>query len=116
MSKAMRYPASGAGEPEHGTPDPERVIEGAPRSRTWNAYESADGKTFGGVWESTPGSWRVVYDEWESCTLISGRSIVTPDGGEPIVLGPGDTLILEPGFVGTWTVVETTRKTYVIRL
>ena len=116
MSRAISYPAAGLGEPSEDAPKPDRIVEGSPRSRTWNAYESADGKTFGGVWESTPGSWHVVYEEWESCTLLSGRSIVTPDGGEPIALGPGDSLILEPGFTGIWTVVETTRKTYVIRL
>ena len=110
------YPQSGICEAEEGAPGPDRVVAGQPRFRTWNAYQSADGKTFGGIWESTPGAWRVVYEEWESCTLLSGRSVVTPDAGEPIVLGPGDSLILEPGFTGTWTVVETTRKTYVIRL
>jgi uncharacterized cupin superfamily protein len=68
------------------------------------------------VWESTPGSWRIVYDEWESCTLLSGQSVVTSDDGVSVTLRAGDTLILEPGFTGSWTVVETTRKTYVIRL
>jgi uncharacterized protein len=116
MSLATAFTPSGAGEAEDGAPDPARVVAGNPRFRTWNAYESPDGKTFCGVWESTPGSWRVVYDEWESCTLLAGRSVVTPDNGLPIALGPGDTLILEPGFTGTWTVEETTRKTYVIRL
>jgi uncharacterized cupin superfamily protein len=116
MSKAFKYSASGSGEGEPGQPDRSRLLSGEPRFRTWNAYESDDGKTFGGVWEATPGAWRVVYEEWESCTLLSGRSVVTPEGGAPIELGPGDTLILEPGFTGVWTVVETTRKTYVIRL
>lgn len=116
MSKSVYYPARGSGAASEGAPPRERVLSGEPRSRTWNAYESADGKTFGGVWESTPGSWRIAYDEWESCTLLAGRSIVTPDNGTPIELGAGDSLILEPGFTGVWTVVETTRKTYVIRL
>src|SRR5262249_9082042 len=107
---------SGAGEAEEGAPDPSGLVEGDPRFRTWNAYESADGKTYGGIWEATPGAWRVSYDEWESCTLLSGHSVVTPEGGRPIELRAGDTLILEPGFTGVWRVVETTRKSYVIRL
>jgi uncharacterized protein len=31
-------------------------------------------------------------------------------------LRAGDTFILRPGFKGSWEVVETTRKAYVIRL
>jgi uncharacterized protein len=116
MSRAVFYPSAGAGEVSQGAPDADRLVAGAPRSTTWNAYESDDGKTFGGIWESTPGAWRVAYDEWESCTILSGRSVVTPEGGEPITLSAGDTLILEPGFRGVWSVEETTRKTYVIRL
>jgi uncharacterized protein len=116
MTRAVAFPAGGAGAMEEGAPDPSRILSGEPRSRSWNVYTSPDGKTFCGIWESSPGSWRVVYDEWESCTLLAGRSIVTPADGAPIELGPGDTLILEPGFVGVWTVVETTRKSYVVRI
>ncbi len=41
---------------------------------------------------------------------------MTEDGGDPIHLKAGDRLILRPGFKGTWEVLETTRKDYVIRL
>jgi uncharacterized protein len=109
------FPAAGTGAAEEGAPKPDRVLAGQPRFRTWNAYESADGRIYCGVWECTPGLWRISYEEWESCTVISGRSVVTPDGGDAIVLGPGDSLVLEPGFTGTWEVIETTRKTYVVR-
>ena len=40
---------------------------------------------------------------------------MTSDDGEVIELTAGDRLILRPGFKGTWEVVETTRKDYVIR-
>lgn len=101
---------------EDGAPKPERVLGGAPQFRTWTFEESADGKLFAGVWESTPGKWRIVYDEWEYCSILSGVSIVTPDGGAPITLGAGDAFVLQPGFTGTWDVVETTRKLFVVRV
>ena len=116
MPRHVAFPAVGLGEPETGAPAADRLLHGQPAFRTWNAYESADGKTFCGIWQATPGVWRVSYDEWESCTLIEGHSIVTPEGGEPVHLRAGDTIVLEPGFAGTWEVVETTRKSYVIRL
>ena len=38
------------------------------------------------------------------------------DDGEIFDLKAGDRLILKPGFKGTWEVVVTTRKDYVIRI
>ena len=102
-------------EPEVGAPSPERLVSGTPEHRTWN-IEDVDGGLFAGVWESTPGKWRIVYEEWEYFHIISGYSIVTQDGGEAAHLRAGDSMILRPGFEGTWEVVETTRKDYVIRL
>jgi uncharacterized cupin superfamily protein len=102
-------------EPEVGEPAAGRLISGTPRFRTWSV-EEADGGVYSGVWESTPGKWRIVYDEWEYFHILSGYSVVTEDGGEAAHLRAGDSMILRPGFKGTWEVVETTRKDYVIRL
>lgn len=104
------------GSAEESAPPPERIVSGAPRAKTWNLEETPDGKVFSGVWECAPGKWRVHYDEWEFCTLLSGTSIVSEDGEAPVTLKAGDAMILRPGFSGTWEVVETTRKIYVIRL
>ncbi|MCB2114184.1 MAG: cupin domain-containing protein [Parvularculaceae bacterium] len=105
----------GSIEPEAGAPPADRIVSGAPLFKTWNVDERPGG-LYAGVWESTPGKWRVQYDEWEYCRIISGVSIVTQDGGAPRRVGPGDSFIIEPGFRGSWEVVETTRKEYVIRL
>lgn len=102
--------------PEESAPAPDRIVSGAPKTRTWNVEESPDGKVFAGIWEATPGKWRVIYDEWEFFTVESGVSVVTEDGGAPVTLRTGDSLVLRPGFKGTWEVLETTRKAYVIRL
>lgn len=102
-------------EPEIGGPSPENLLAGNPEHRTWN-IEDVDGVLFAGIWESTPGKWLVSYDEWEYFHVHSGHSILTSDRGEIFDLKAGDRLILRPGFKGTWEVVETTRKDYVIRL
>ncbi|AOG09823.1 cupin domain-containing protein [Agrobacterium sp. RAC06] len=101
--------------PEEGAPATDRLISGDPRFITWN-IEEADGGIYAGIWQSTPGKWRIVYDEWEYFHILEGHSVVTEDGGEPVHLKAGDRLILRPGFKGTWEVLETTRKDYVIRL
>lgn len=114
MSHARSFDIA-AVEPEYGTPAPDRLIAGDPQFTTWNIDEAAGG-LFSGVWRSTPGKWRVEYDEWEYFHVTEGRSVITEDGGEPVTLSPGSRMILSPGFKGTWEVIETTVKDYVIRL
>ncbi len=100
--------------PEFDTPAPDRLIAGDPQFTTWNLEE--DGGLYAGIWQSTPGKWHVAYDEWEYFRILSGVSILTDEAGEATTLKAGDAYILRPGFKGTWEVVETTTKDYVIRL
>lgn len=93
-------------------PDPERVIAGDPVHTTWNA--ETRGGLYCGIWESTPGTWRIAYDEWEYCRILAGRSVIADENGAEHRIGPGDSFVLRPGFRGTWQVIETTRKDYVI--
>ncbi len=95
-------------------PEPGKVLSGDPVHSTWNIEER--GGLYAGLWESTPGKWRISYDEWEYCRILSGRSVITEEGGAAELVGPGDSFLLRPGFRGTWEVIETTRKDYVILL
>ncbi|MCB2134430.1 MAG: cupin domain-containing protein [Rhodobacteraceae bacterium] len=115
MPTALLYRLDTAAvEPEESRPDPAKVLAGDPVHTTWN-IEERDG-LYCGIWQSTPGKWRISYDEWEYCRILAGRSVITDDAGNSYPLGPGDSFILRPGFSGTWEVIETTRKDYVIRL
>jgi uncharacterized cupin superfamily protein len=101
-----------AGAPEVSRPDPARVVAGDPVHRTWNL--ETRGGLHAGIWESTPGIWRIAYEEWEYCRILAGVSVITDREGRAHRVGPGDSFVLRPGFTGTWEVVETTRKDYVI--
>ena len=46
--------------------------------------------------------------------ILSGSLTVTPDGGSPRKLGPGDAAVFPRGWRGTWDLHETVRKVYVI--
>jgi sarcosine oxidase subunit beta len=46
--------------------------------------------------------------------ILSGRMTVTPDGGEPADIGPGDTAVFPRGWTGTWQIHDTIRKLYVL--
>lgn len=93
----------------------DRIVEGAPTTELINSYELAD-HTFVGEWAATPGAWRVSYDEWEFCHMLSGVCELIPDDGEPRRFEAGDSFVIEPGFKGVWRVLEPMRKRYVIRL
>nr|WP_210283940.1 cupin domain-containing protein [Aureimonas phyllosphaerae] len=114
VSHAIRVAIDGH-EPEISRPSSEKIVAGDPVHRTWN-LEEQEGGLYAGIWESTPGEWRVSYDEWEFCQILEGHSVLTEEGGDARDLRPGDAVVIRPGFKGTWRVLETTRKTYVIRL
>ena len=95
-------------------PDPAKVISGDPVHSTWN-LEDRDG-LYAGLWQSSPGKWRVNYAEWEYFRILSGYSLLTGTDGSVTQLHPGDSMIIRPGFEGIWEVVQTTLKDYVIRL
>ena len=112
MSNPTRVAQSGI-TPEISRPDPARLLAGDPVHSSWTIEER--GNIFCGMWQSTPGKWRISYDEWEYCRILSGRSVIRDDKGGEWAIGAGDSFILRPGFKGSWQVIETTRKDYVIQ-
>ena len=48
--------------------------------------------------------------------MIAGRIIITPDGGEPVEVGPGDAFVVEADFKGTWKIVEPVTKHFVVKV
>ncbi|MDT8857296.1 cupin domain-containing protein [Paracoccaceae bacterium Fryx2] len=93
-------------------PAPDLLVAGDPVHSTWN-LEDRDG-LYCGLWQSTPGCWRVNYTEWEYVHIHEGVSILTDTAGNAVTLKAGDSWVIRPGFAGTWQVVETTLKDYVI--
>ncbi|MBC2836314.1 cupin domain-containing protein [Paragemmobacter straminiformis] len=97
---------------ETARPDPDKLVAGDPVHSTWN-IEDRNG-LYCGLWQSTPGKWRVSYSEWEYVHILQGHSILTDSAGTETHLRTGDSYVIRPGFSGTWEVVETTLKDYVI--
>ncbi len=112
MPHLLRLDRSGIAA-ETDRPDPANLVKGDPVHTTWN-LEDRDG-LYCGLWQSTPGAWRVSYAEWEYVHILEGVSILHEDGQPPVTLRAGDSYVIRPGFAGVWEVVETTLKDYVIR-
>lgn len=93
-------------------PAPEKLLSGDPVHSTWN-IEDRDG-LYCGLWQSTPGKWKISYSEWEYVHIHTGHSILTDSEGVQTHLRAGDSFVIRPGYRGTWEVVETTLKDYVI--
>jgi len=92
------------------------AVDGNPSMTTWIEYTADDGSMISGWWETTPGTWHARYESWEFIHLIEGSAIITPEGGEPVQVGPGDAFVIEKDFVGTWEVTEPIVKHFAIRL
>jgi uncharacterized cupin superfamily protein len=63
-------------------------------------------------WEKEPGAFDWSYDESETCYFLAGRVRVTPAGGQPVAIGPGDLAVFPAGLDCTWEVTEPVRKHY----
>jgi uncharacterized protein len=97
-------------------PWPGTAVSGDPHTKTQNLHTSDDGKILAGIWESTPGVWKIDYDAWEYCHLLAGSCTIEIEGKPPVTLKAGDVFIVETGAKGTWTVHENLRKYYVFAL
>jgi len=93
---------------------PEKLISGNPKQTAWVQHTSADGRFSAGLWHSEVGKWSVRYTEHEYCRILEGLSIITAADGQAITVRPGDEFVIPRGFVGTWEVLQPTRKRFVM--
>ena len=92
----------------------EKLLEGNPKQSIWQHYTDASGQFSTGIWQSEKGKWNVAYIEEEYCQILEGVSILTDAHGKAEILTIGESIVIPKGFVGTWDVVERTRKIYVV--
>ena len=92
----------------------EKLLVGNPLQQVWLDHTDESGQFFAGTWRSEPGKWHIRYTEEEYCELLEGHSVVTDNTGEATTLQAGDRFVIPRGFVGTWEVVATTTKRFVI--
>jgi uncharacterized cupin superfamily protein len=64
------------------------------------------------TWGSKVAKFPWTYDEAETCYILEGDVIVTPDGGEPVRVGKGQLVTFPAGMSCTWDVRVPIRKHY----
>ena len=106
--------ANSSATPEHYRPAPEKVLKGDPAQSVTNHYSSPCNQFHAGVWEGEPGQWTIRYTEHEYCEILQGVSVIRDEQGNAKTVRAGDRFVIPAGLVGTWEVLETCRKVYVM--
>jgi uncharacterized cupin superfamily protein len=64
------------------------------------------------IWTKEISEFPWTYDSNETCYLLEGEVIVTPEGGEPVKLEEGDLVSFPAGMSCTWDVRRAVKKHY----
>jgi uncharacterized cupin superfamily protein len=65
------------------------------------------------IWTKEESTFPWKYDTKETCYLLDGEAIITPDGGgEPVEIRAGDLVIFPQGLSCTWEIKQPVEKHY----
>ena len=65
-----------------------------------------------GIWEKEVSKFPWHYDEQETCYLLEGEVVVTPEAGESSTIRKGDLVTFPKGMSCTWDIRKPVRKHY----
>ena len=102
--------------PSYDRPRPDRLAAGNPQRTTWEHFLSAHGDLSAGIWACEPGAWHIAFapGKDEFFCVIAGRIRITDADGAAAEFGPGDACVIPAEFTGTFEVLESVRKYYVL--
>ena len=96
-------------------PRPDRLVQGNPQRLTQSLYEHPHMTC--GIWQCEVGAWRIQFAEnkQEFFQIIEGIvRIHNADGSSFIEVKAGEAGIIPPAFKGTFEVVATVKKYFVV--
>ncbi|UCE83580.1 MAG: cupin domain-containing protein [Deltaproteobacteria bacterium] len=64
------------------------------------------------IWTKEVSEFPWQYDAQETCYLLEGDVIVTPEGGDPVEIKKGDLVTFPKGMSCTWKIRKDVRKHY----
>ena len=64
------------------------------------------------IWEKEISEFPWEYDESETCYILEGDVIVTPEKGTPVRFGKGDLVVFPSGLKCRWRINQPVRKHY----
>jgi uncharacterized cupin superfamily protein len=64
------------------------------------------------IWSCDVSQFPWSYDAKETCYLLEGKVVVTPDGAKPVTIKAGDLAVFPAGMSCQWNVLQSVRKHY----
>lgn len=64
------------------------------------------------IWEKEISEFPWSYDEKETCYILEGDVIVTPENGKPVSFGKGDLVVFSEGLKCRWKINKAVKKHY----
>ena len=64
------------------------------------------------IWNKEISEFPWTYDTNETCYILEGEVVVTPDGGQPVTMAEGDLVTFSAGMSCTWNVRKPIKKHY----
>ncbi len=64
------------------------------------------------IWTKEVSEFPWSYDSEETCYILEGEVVVTPDGGEPVQIAKGDLVTFPKGMSCRWNIRQDIRKHY----
>ncbi len=64
------------------------------------------------IWTKEVSEFPWQYDAQETCYLLEGDVIVTPEGGDPVEIKKGDLVTFPKGMSCTWKIRKDVKKHY----
>jgi len=111
--RLVRFSAGPMINPEIGKPS--RPMTGETVFRSITGFESEDGLTSSGVWESTAGTFRSDTTGYvEFGHILEGEARIVDPDGTVHALTAGDPFVMPEGFKGHWEVDHFVKKVYFI--
>lgn len=90
------------------------MVEGVSRSSGRLLFKGPGNSPEAGVWECTPGRWRLSIPRDEFCHFVKGRAVYRSDEGETIEVRAGTCVLFPAGWSGEADVTETIRNIYML--
>jgi uncharacterized cupin superfamily protein len=90
------------------------ALAGVSRSTGRLLHKGPNNSPETGIWDCTPGRWRLSVPRDEFCHFVSGRATYRSDQGEVIEVGPGTCVLFPAGWTGEAEVFETIRNIYML--
>lgn len=66
------------------------------------------------IWKKEIARFAWHYSEAETCYILQGRAIITPEQGDPVEIQRGDLVSFPSGLRCTWDILEAIEKHYEI--